>query len=250
MTTSYFFKTLLVSTLLAGSVFLSTAAEAQNTSELGIGIGGMTYRGELSPSYQFKNNRPALSIFYRKDISEPITLRGGLLGGLLRADDGNVTGENGATQALAAYRQANMKGSLLELSGVVEYNFFDYHNRKDKIHLTPYLFIGVAGFYASTTTRTTNGALTSELNRGGSLIGLAIPAGVGIKYALSPRWNLGVEVGARKVFSDELDHISNQSPLLANKHDKDWYYFNGLTISYTFYKIRCPDQYKDRNLLK
>ena len=235
------FKTLLAGLALAGSVFFATSAHAQNTSELGVGVGGMAYRGELSPSYQFKNNRPALTVFYRRDVSVPVTLRGGLTAGLLRADDGNVKGDNGNVRPLAAYRQANMKGELLELSGVLEYNFFDYRNRKNKVHLTPYVFVGVAGFFAHTTTRTSNSALASQLNRGGSTLGIAIPAGVGIKYRLSPRWNLSGEAGARKLFTDELDHVSKQGPLLANRHDNDWYYYGGVSISYTFYKIRCPD---------
>jgi len=241
MTSSYFFKMLPAGFVLTGGIFFATPSDAQNTSELGVGIGGLNYRGELAPSYQFKNNRPALTVFYRKDVSVPITLRGGITAGLLRADDGNVTGENGNTQPLPAYRQANMKGSLLEVSGVLEYNFFDYHNRKDKIHFTPYVFIGIAGYYANTTTKTTNGALVADLNRSGSSLGIAVPAGVGVKYRLSPRWNLGLEVGARKLFTDELDHISKQSPLISNSHDNDWYYYNGVSISYTFYKIRCPD---------
>jgi len=225
----------------AGSVFFASSASAQNTSELGLGLGGLTYKGELSPNYQFKNNRPAFTVFYRKDVSAPITLRGALLGGLLRADDANVKGEGGINPPLPAYRQANMKGSLLELSGAIEYNFFDYHNRRDKVHFTPYVFVGIAGFYANTTTATTNGALATELNKSGNMLGISIPAGIGFKYALSSRWNLGLEVGARKAFTDNLDHISKQSPLIANSHDQDWYFYNGVSISYTFYKIRCPE---------
>ncbi|WP_262923007.1 DUF6089 family protein [Hymenobacter cellulosilyticus] len=61
---------------------------------------------------------------------------------------------------------------------------------------------------------------------------------------MSPRWNLGLEAGARKAFTDELDHLGTQNPLLVNTHDQDWYFYNGLSISYTFYKINCPDSYK------
>ena len=55
------------------------------------------------------------------------------------------------------------------------------------------------------------------------------------------RWNLGLEVGARKEFTDKLDDISEQNPLIENRHDQDWYFYNGVSISYTFYKIRCPE---------
>ncbi|MBF9221884.1 type IX secretion system protein PorG [Hymenobacter ruricola] len=233
----------------AGSALFCASANAQNTSELGIGLGATNYRGEISPDYQLQNNRPAFTVFYRKDVSVPVTLRGGFTAGFLRADDGNVTGTNGGVPPLLAYRQANTKGSILEASAVVEYNFMDYHYRNDKIHFTPYLFAGVAAFYASTST--VSNSLGGDFNQDGSMLGFSIPAGVGFKYALSQHINLGLEVGVRKAFTDELDHLSKQDPLLVNSHDQDWYYYSGLSLSYTFYKIPCPPQYKkNKRLLK
>ena len=249
MTNLIFRKTLLACFVQAGSVLFIAPAQAQNTSEIGLGLGATNYRGELSPRYQFQNNRPALTAFYRKDVSVPITLRGGITAGLLRADDGNVSGLNGAVPPLQAYRQTNVKGRLAEASAVVEYNFLDFHRRADKVHFTPYLFGGLAVFYANTTT-VSNAGLRS-LNRQGSMIGFAIPVGVGAKLALSQHWNLGLEIGARKAFTDQLDHLGDQSPFLVNPHDQDWYYYNGLSLSYTFYKIHCPDSYKkNKELLK
>jgi opacity protein-like surface antigen len=251
MTNSSFQNALLVCLVQAGSAFFCVSATAQNTSELGIGIGATNYRGEISPEYQLKNNRPAFTVFYRKDVSVPITLRGGFTAGFLRADDGNVEGENGGVSPLQSYRQANTKGGVLEASAVMEYNFLDYHYRTDKVHFTPYLFAGIAAFYANTTTATNNSALTSTFNRDGSMLGFSIPAGVGIKYALSEHINLGLEAGVRKAFSDQIDHLGDQDPLLVNPHDQDWYYYSGVSLSYTFYKIHCPDQYKkNKDLLK
>ncbi|WP_400192432.1 DUF6089 family protein [Hymenobacter sp. B81] len=234
-------KALLACLAQAGSVFFAGSVLGQNTSELGVGLGGLAYKGELSPEYRLANNRPAVFAFYRKDISAPITLRGGLAYGMLRASDANVTGESGNTLPLPAYRQASLKGTVLELSGLVEYNFFDYHNRRDKVHFTPYVFVGVAPFLSSVTTQ---GPLPG-FNESNSAVGFAIPAGIGMKLALSRRWNLGLEAGARKAFTDLLDNVSLQSPVVANSHDQDWYYLAGLSLSYTFYKIPCPDTYKE-----
>lgn len=249
MTHSVFQYALLASLGLAGSLFFSPKATAQNTSELGVGLGGTNYKGEISPQYQLQNNRPAFTVFYRKDVSVPITLRGGFTAGLLRAADDNVNGATGGVPPLQGYRLANMKGSLLELSGVVEYNFLNYHNRSDFQHYSPYVFIGLAGYYANISTTTTNNALSSDFKREGSRLGLAIPAGVGLKIALSEFLNLGLEVGVRKLFTDQLDHLSDQDPVLVNSHDQDWYYYNGISLSYTFYKIRCPTQYKNNDRL-
>jgi opacity protein-like surface antigen len=249
MTNSISNTALLVCLAQAGSAFFCASANAQNTSELGIGIGATNYRGEISPEYQLQNSRPAFTVFYRKDVSVPITLRGGFTAGLLRADDGNVSGTNGGVPPLLNYRQANTKGSILEASAVVEYNFMDYHYRADKIHFTPYLFAGLAAFYANTSTVTNNSALGNDFNRDGAMLGFSIPAGAGLKYALSEHLNLGLEVGVRKAFTDQLDHLGDQDPLLVNPHDQDWYYYSGVNLSYTFYKIPCPSQYKKNKKL-
>ncbi|SET93832.1 type IX secretion system protein PorG [Hymenobacter actinosclerus] len=246
------FKTLLIGLGSVGSVFFAQAAQAQNpgaqtTSEIGLGVGGLVYKGELAPHYQFRNNRPALTAFYRRDLTGAVTVRGALTGGMLRADDRNVKGLNGNQPPLSAYRDSHLKGSLLELSGGIEYNFFDYHNREDKVHFTPYVFVGVAGFYANTDVQ--SNAFPS-LDKKASVLSLAVPVGVGFKYALSTHWNLGLEVGARKTFTDDLDHIDGktrgQTDEIGNPHDQDWYFYNGLSISYTFYKIHCPDKRDDK----
>ncbi len=238
---------LLACLLQAGSAFFCLTARAQNTSELGLGLGALNYKGEVSPQYQLQNNRPALTVFYRRDVSMPVTLRGGLLVGLLRADDENVQGAGGTTPPLPAYRRTDMKGLLTEASAVLEYNFLNYRDRRDYRHFTPYGFVGIAGFFTSTSTRTRNAALQGDFARSDSQFGLAVPIGVGLKYALSDFINVGLEVGARKTFTDRLDQLHDQTPLLVNEHDQDWYYYSGLTISYTFYKINCPDPVKAKN---
>jgi hypothetical protein len=81
------------------------------------------------------------------------------------------------------------------------------------------------------------------------MLGFSIPAGAGLKYALSEHLNLGLEVGVRKAFTDQLDHLGDQDPLLVNPHDQDWYYYSGVNLSYTFYKIPCPSQYKKNKKL-
>ncbi len=238
---------LLVCLAQAGSAFFCGSAQAQietqRTSEVGLGLGVTNYRGEISPQYQFGNSRPAITAFYRRDVSVPVTLRGSFLAGLLRADDASVKGAGGGVPPLQGYRGSNVKGSVLEAAVALEYNFMDYRNRRQKVHFTPYLFIGVGGYYANTRTETTQG-LGPDYNRSGGHFGVAIPAGAGLKYALSRRINLGLEAGVRKTFSDQLDNLGDQDPLLVNPHDKDWYYYGGLSLSYTFYQVRCPPPYK------
>jgi hypothetical protein len=237
-------KALLICLAQVGSVFFACHAQAQNTSEVGLGFGAVNYKGELSPEYRFANNRPAVSAFYRKDISAPITLRGNLMAGLLRADDKQVKGVNGDTAPLNASRGGYLKGSIYEVAGILEYNFFDYYGTKAKTRFTPFVFVGVAGFLSPVKTVLQDGQTFSN-----TVIGVAVPAGIGAKVGLSRHWNLGLEVGARKAFTDELDQLSEQNNVIANRHDQDWYFYSGLSVSYTFYKIRCPEVYKGNSRL-
>lgn len=242
------------SLLLAGSAFFfATPVFAQHTSEVGIGVGATNYKGEVSPQFQWQNSRPALTVFYRRDISAPVTLRASLTAGFLRATDANVEGATGGVPPLQSYRQLSLKGGLVEAAGVVEYNFLDYHNRKEqhRFHLSPYLFAGLGLYYVNTTVRSANVDLQPAFDRQGGKVGLAIPAGAGLKVALNEYFNLGLEMGVRKTFTDQFDHTGDQTPLLVNSHDQDWYYYSGVSLSYTFYKILCPPPYKNnKRLLK
>ncbi|QKG57865.1 outer membrane beta-barrel protein [Hymenobacter sp. BRD128] len=238
---------------MGSAFFLATPAFAQHTSEVGIGVGATNYKGEVSPQFQWQNSRPALTIFYRRDVSVPVTLRASLTTGFLRATDANVQGVNGGVPPLQSYRQLSLSGGLAEAAGVVEYNFLDYHDRRDqhRVHVSPYLFAGLGLYYVSTTVSSANDALKADFDRKGAKVGLAIPAGAGLKIALTEHFNLGLEMGARKTFTDQLDHTGDQTPLLVNSHDQDWYYYSGISLSYTFYKILCPAPYnKNKRLLK
>ncbi|WP_299758994.1 DUF6089 family protein [uncultured Pontibacter sp.] len=243
-------QTLLICLFLQiGSVFFGSDVNAQTsqpvtTSEIGIGIGGANYKGEIAPNYRFLNNQPAVTVFYRRDMSNALTLRGGLMGSHRIVNDNTFSDEAFDDRPFHAYRQAELRLSLLELSGVVEYNFLDYYDRTQSPRLSPYVFVGVAGLLYN---KKLNFA-GNESKEFDTDMTVAIPFGVGLKYALSTHWNLGLEFGARKTFTDKLDHLTTEEypENIANPHDNDWYFYNGISISYTFYRYNCPPIYKNR----
>lgn len=224
------------------------SVKAQTTSELGIGLGGVNYKGEIAPRYRFGNNKPALMLFYRRDISNPITLRGSVLVGAPGANDDNLN------LPLNQFRQAKMSGTLIEAAAGFEYNFLDFHDVRRRQRWTPYYFLNIAGYYLSVSTESPQtavipgGDVKSQVTLDNSFVSIAIPTGFGIKYALNYNWNLGVEIGARKIFTDKFDNLSEEIPSrsLVNIYDSDWYFFNGITLSYTFYKLNCPKVYHER----
>ncbi|WP_439880498.1 DUF6089 family protein [Pontibacter sp. MBLB2868] len=234
-----------------GVLFFTLPVFAQSshvsTSEIGVGIGGANYKGELSPSYRFLNNQPALTVFFRKDISQPITLRAGLLFSHRIIDD-NTFSDEAFDLPLPNYRQAEAAVSLAELSLVAEYNFLDYYDLSQKTRISPYFFGGVSGVLYNVRLSTQNENLSTQLNKPFETnVAIAIPFGVGVKYALSKHWNLGAEFGARKLFTDQVDNLFEvDGKTLANPYDNDWLFYNGLSISYTIYTIKCPPPYKNK----
>ncbi|QMU26994.1 type IX secretion system protein PorG [Adhaeribacter radiodurans] len=239
--------TLLISLWLVRSLFFANELHAQNTSEIGGGIGGLVYKGEVAPNYRFQNNRPGVVLFYKKDISKPVTLKAHLMAGMLRAQDKD------AELPVNTFRQANFKTNLVELSAGLEYNFLDYYNQKRRTRWTPYYFISFAA------ARFSNKVVLEDkyTKPTESATVLSIPTGIGFKYALSYNWNLGLEVGARKIIAkngDHLDYLQKkdypelpyQELLLTDPYDNDWYFYNGISISYTFYKLLCPPATKSK----
>ena len=86
---------------------------------------------------------------------------------------------------------------------------------------SPYANVGIAGFHFNPRTFFrgewydlqpigTEGQGINELDfrEPYSLYEFAIPFGIGVKWAFSERWNLGLEYAARWTFTDYLDDVS------------------------------------------
>ncbi|AMM51088.1 hypothetical protein TH61_07710 [Rufibacter sp. DG15C] len=226
-----------------GSVFfmhVSAQNTERSTNELGIGIGGITYKGDVSPRYRLLSNRPALTLFYKRDVSRALVLRGSLLAGKVKAKDTQYE-----DLPLSDYRKAEVTTSVLELAVGFDYNFLNYYDFRRHIRWTPYFTLGVAGLAYNNKTTAPNPVVLYPENGGNNepyktSFTMAVPIGAGIKYALTHRLNLGVEFGARFLLTDKFDNLTNQNEKVMNPHDNDWYFYNGVSLSYTFYKINCP----------
>ena len=71
---------------------------------------------------------------------------------------------------------------------------------------------------------------------------LAIPITLGVKSNVFPHFIIGMEVGARYTFTDNLDGSNPEDKNLikfGNINNNDWYVFSGLTLTYTFGNKPC-----------
>ncbi len=206
--------------------------------EFGVGLGGFNYTGEINQRYNFVNYRPGGMAFYRYNSANSITsFRLGFSIGQLSGS------ETKSKEVTAAIRGASFKSNITELSLMGEYNFINYRHKKQLIRFSPYLTGGFALFTSGTAAVTTNSK--AEMSNNSSGINFAIPFGLGVKFILSQNWNLGTEFVARKTFTDYIDGISNAyigKKSTGNPLDNDWYYYTGLTLSYTIYKVKCPQK--------
>ena len=74
----------------------------------------------------------------------------------------------------------------------------------------------------------------------------ALPIIVGVKTNLNAKTVVGLEIGARATFTDNIDgsnpvgSFKNSTALkFGNLNNNDWYVFTGLTISFTFGELPC-----------
>ncbi|WP_262512418.1 type IX secretion system protein PorG [Dyadobacter luteus] len=209
-------------------IFLTSSASAQKI-ELGAGLGGFNYKGDIAPHLRLRFFKPGGSLFFRYNPNSALSLRAEIAGGLIGADD--AVSNDPFQQA----RNMSFRTRIIEGSAVAEYNFLDYKDRRFAVNWTPYVFggIGINSFKPN--------IVTSEYKTSG----LVLPYGVGIKYQFKRPWNLGIEYGARKTFTDYLDNlggdpISTDKLVQGDPSTKDSYYFLKLSVTYTFYRIFCP----------
>lgn len=207
--------------------------------EIGVGLGGLAYKGDLNPQFNPILVRPGIQAFFRYNFSMTVVGRINVLLGQLVGD-----GTLSPNLYMSSRVKSQFSTTLNEFSGIVEYNFFNFRNPKSRfIFGTPYLFGGPSVFIFN----------PSPQEKGGSVASIqpAINFGLGYKHQLGQYWNIGVEFGARATFTDFLDNVSDQNPSThrqtGNKFDQDMYGFLGVNVSYTIKEIICPFDYQHQD---
>lgn len=242
------FPAFIISVLMSSILWLSPLTTEAQQHDLGGGIGVAAYSGEIVR--RLDQGRVGLqgTFFGRRNFDNVWSLRAGVSFARLSAAD-SIT----RLDPVAVYRDAAFRGGLIEATAVMEYHFLDFTHPQAQFRFSPYGFFGLGLTYFSGTGRSF--LMDNESGRY-STVTPVIPFGLGIKYRLTDRWTLAAELGFRATFTDNLDKIDGSQPLVprfespsdpdmpfgynaANYSDKDWYYFLGLTISYTFGSVKC-----------
>ena len=120
-------------------------------------------------------------------------------------------------------RNLHFKSDVIELSGQIEFNFLPYETGNSLYPFTPFIFTGVSLFnynpkaeasdgqwYALQEIGTEGQGTTSFPNRKKyALTQMSIPFGGGVKIGVADDFNIIIEYGLRKTFTDYIDDVSS-----------------------------------------
>lgn len=201
--------------------------------EVGALIGAANYSGDLvEKGISLKNSRPSLGVFARYHISHTLAVKSNLAVQLLAGDDKHNPNN--------AYRTFKFTNPLVEWSVVGEYIPYTFEiapvRSPRSTYLSPYVFIGGGlmyssakpVFYGTQEDRERYGITALPENGKNQEILFSTPFGVGLRLNYESQFSIGIEAGARPVFSDRLDGFSTN----ANPELGDWYHVLNLTVSY------------------
>ncbi|MFK7981477.1 MAG: DUF6089 family protein [Saprospiraceae bacterium] len=244
--------------------------------EAGLLVGGTNYLGELasnSSQIYLKETNIAAGAFAKYNVNHLVAFRLGFNYTTISGEDRN----SGNTAIID--RNLNFQSDIYEVGLIGEFNLLGYQPYNYTATFSPYLFGGIA-FFQFNPQGELNGQLydLQPLGTEGQhltaipertpykLSQFAIPFGVGFKYTLTETLNLGVEVGARKLFTDYLDDVSLTYPgndafaaesasletiqlshqgtgslgnnvagvARGDNNVNDWYFILGVTLSFNF----------------
>lgn len=224
-------RTLAISLWLAA---MATTAQAQSDyeyrMEVGAGIGTVAYEGDFNGSITH-GMQPMASVVMRRLFSPYMGIK-------LAASYGTLKGSSADVKTYYSdyvEHPYTFSNTLVDVSATYEYNFwpygtgFDYRGAR---RLTPFIFAGLGATYVS---GSPSGVFTAN-----------VPLGLGVKYKIARRLNLGVEWAAHFTFSDKLDGVADPYGIKSSGLFKntDCYSMLQVTLTYSF-QPKCRTCHND-----
>ena len=252
--------------------FVSTAQQFKPNTEVGLLLGTSYYLGDLNTTH-FNQSSATAGLVIRKNIDKRFVYKAEVMYVNIKSD------ERQSSDTIALDRGLHFRSPIYELSGQIEFNFLPYQSGNPLYTWTPFVYTGISIFSFNPQAENINGEWVDlqELGTEGqgtttefdgntrskySLIQFAIPIGGGLKIAINENFNIVLEYGARKTFTDYLDDVSTtyagpningswpvemsnlaqqmsdpngthvKDEQRGNPDKKDWYSFAGITLSF------------------
>ncbi|MFI1744397.1 DUF6089 family protein [Thalassobellus sediminis] len=213
---------------------LSIQLSHSQINEIGIFVGGSNFIGDVGATDYISPNQLAFGGIYKWNASSRHSWRASIIFSDLEAIDVN------SDDPRRIQRGYEFSSKIMEISAGMEFTFLDFNLHSGQKIATPYLYTGIS-VAQHDNHYFLNGVQTSENN---SSWAFGIPMAIGFKSNFIGNFILGIEVGARYTFSDELDGSlpdtqSLQPFRFGNINNNDWYVFSGITLTYTFGENPC-----------
>ena len=218
-------KLLLMLMVLLPAARMSAQDDPQYRMEIGAGVGMVSYEGDFNGNV-LKNMQPMFSALWRYNFDPYKDLR-------LSATYGKLKGSSKDVDTYYpdyATEEYSFNRNLLDVSLVFEYNFWPYGTGRayrGAKRLTPYIYGGI-------------GATSASGGGSKSVFTANVPIGLGVKYKLNERMNLGLDWGIHFSLSDELDGVKDPYQVKSSGMFKntDCYSMLQLTLTYSV-KAKC-----------
>ncbi len=257
---------------------------AQQRYEAGVMLGGMSYNGDLGPrTFQdhFEMPHLAAGVFVRQHFNKFFSAKVNLAHGNISGDDRSWGNKDSRYK-----RNLNFKSAVSEIAVTGELNLLPYLPESMNRFYSPYVFAGLSLFHFNPKAKYQGTwielqPLGTEMQGGDKYARtqIAIPMGLGFRFAAEPGMHIGVELGGRKTFTDHLDDVSGTGmydPAAAKSGDlmsilsyraanapagyvsdgrttgvlevkrgnpkaKDWYYFGAVTLSFDLNTFKAKE---------
>jgi len=218
---------------------LAMALQAQ-TYDVGLSLGNVNYIGDVGNSNFIHSSNTAAAVVAKWNRSKRHSFRFSALFADISGNDSD------SKDARKVARDFSFENSIKELSLGLEYTFWEWDlwgtNSKAK-QTVPYLYSGITFFHHDQLALAADG-IFKAYDRSWTP---AIPFVIGVKTNLSRHLVFAAELGSRYTFTDNLDGSSPDSLELpidknlsfGNANNNDWYFYTGVTLSYTFGRKPC-----------
>ena len=209
----------LLALLLATALPASAQSDYEYRMEIGAGVGLVAYEGDFNGNITH-GMQPMASAVLRRTFNLYMALRFAAAYGKLKGSSKNVKTYM-PEYVDTPYEFAN---SLVDVSATYEYNFWPYgtgHDYRGAQRLTPFIFAGLGATYAS--------------GSGNNVFTANVPLGVGVKYKVATRLNLGIEWAMHFSMNDNLDGVKDPYGIQSTGMFKntDCYSMLQLTLTYS-----------------
>jgi hypothetical protein len=211
-------KILIVVLMATMTISVMAQEEEEYKMSVGGGIGLVSYEGDFNGSI-LKDAQPMGSLIARWNLNPRMAIKADLTIGKLKGSSSDVTTYYPGIKE----NPISFDKSLYDLTARYEYNFWGYgmgQIYRNLHRIVPYMALG-AGF----TFVDGNGANSLTMN---------IPIGIGLKYKIAERLNIGAEWVMHFSMSDKLDGVKDPYGIKSSGIFKNTDCYSALQLSLTY----------------